>query len=79
MTAKKEFRAFVDRIEGDKAVLLIGEHEQWSVVLPKELLPEDAGEGSVLTITIQFDRKRTAEATEQASRLLDKLTDRGKA
>ena len=79
MTAKKEFRGFVDRIEGDKAVLLVGGHEEWSVILPKEILPDGAGEGSVLRITIEFDSEQTAEAAEQVSELIDKLTGRGKA
>ena len=79
MTAKKEFRGFVDRIEGDKAVLLVGEHEEWPVILPRELLPDGAGEGSVLRITIEFDSEQSAEAADQVSELIDKLTGRGKA
>ncbi|HUV05326.1 MAG TPA: DUF3006 domain-containing protein [Armatimonadota bacterium] len=77
MTAKKELRGFVDRIEGDKAVVLVGEHEQWTLVVAKDLLPEGAGEGSVLRITIRCDAKQTAEAAQQVSESIDKLTHRG--
>ncbi len=41
-------RAFVDRIEGDGAVLLIGGRE-WTV--PAALLPDDAGEGDAVELT----------------------------
>lgn len=69
-----ETRGFVDRIEGDKAVLLLGEEEQYQVVIPKALLPEGAGEGSVLSIIILEEPEKTAEATGMVSKLIRKLT-----
>ena len=70
----KEFRAFVDRVEGDKAVLLVGEKEEHTVVLPAEYLPEGVGEGAVLTLIVRYEPELTAEASEETRRLIRKLS-----
>ncbi len=43
-------KAFVDRLEGEVAVLLIG-RRQWDV--PAGLLPTDVGEGDTIEITVR--------------------------
>lgn len=74
MTAEKQVRALVDRIEGDKAVLLVGKDEEHTILLPKELLPTDAGEGSVLTLIIRYEVEETQDTTEQVRALINRLT-----
>ena len=69
-------RAFVDRIEGDKAVLLVGDTEVETVVLPTKYLPEGAGEGSVLVIAIKYDAKQTAKASGNVKAIIRRLTGR---
>lgn len=71
----KSFRAFVDRIEGDKAVLLVGDREQYRVVLPIEFLPHGAGEGAVLTVNLEYEPQLTAKAFAESQRLLGRLSD----
>ena len=61
--------AYLDRFEGNLAVLLLGEEEK-KVNFPKSFLPEDAGEGDYLKIEISRDEEKTAEAEAEALRLL---------
>ena len=74
MTARS-FRAFVDRIEGDKAILLVGEKEQHRVILPVECLPDDAREGAILTINLEYEPELTAKAFDEAQGLIRRLSD----
>ena len=69
----KELRAFVDRIEGDKAVLLVGENEEDTVIVPARYLPDDAVAGSVITIGIRYEPDLTADATNEVERLIRRL------
>ena len=71
----RTLRAFVDRIEGDKAILLVGDREQHRVILPVEFLPDGAGKGAVLTINMEYEPKLTAKAFAESQRLLQRLRD----
>ncbi|HWR41816.1 DUF3006 domain-containing protein [Sporomusa sp.] len=62
-----KIKAVIDRFEGSKAVLLVGDQEI-SVNWPKELLPETK-EGDILAIQVTVD----AEATQQAQAEVDAL------
>ena len=62
-----EMKAVIDRFEGNKAVLLVGEQET-SVIWPRELLP-NSKEGDVLSIQMAVD----VAATEQAKAEIDDL------
>jgi hypothetical protein len=59
----------VDRIEGDRAILDVGGE---TVEIPASLLPEGAGEGSVLTLSLAPAVERTA-----AEARLERLRRRG--
>lgn len=63
-------KAVIDRFEGSKTVLLVGEQEV-GVNWPKELLPE-AKEGDILAIEITVD----VEATQQAKAEIDALFEK---
>lgn len=66
----KELRAFVDRIEGDKAVLLVGENQEDTVVVPARYLPDEAVAGSVITIGIRYEPGLTADAKDEVEKLI---------
>jgi hypothetical protein len=68
-------RAFVDRFEGDQAVLLLGDKESEAVVWPRAFLPLDAAEGAVLEVTVETDAEETADASDKIRRLLDDFGD----
>lgn len=71
-----DLRAVVDRIEGRMAVLLLGE-ESYRVVVPLNLLPREAVEGAVLTISIEVDRAATEDSKRRVQDLIDRLSEGG--
>lgn len=71
--SKRTFSAFLDRREGDMAVLLLGDDQRHAVSVPSSFLPEDAKEGTALTVTIAVDEGATESARARVSSLLDEL------
>ena len=61
--------AYLDRFEGNLAVLLIGDEEK-KVNFPKEFLPAEVEEGEYLKLEISRDEEKTAEAEAEALSLL---------
>ena len=61
---------FLDRIEGDVAVLLDGKRE---VKLPRAYLPAGAREGDVLRLALTRDPEATKKVQQQVKNLRDKL------
>ena len=59
-------RIAVDRIEGSRAILDIGGEQ---IEIPAALLPEGAGEGTLLSFSIQESEEIRDEATERLERL----------
>lgn len=64
--------ACLDRYEGKKAVLLLGDDEK-SVVFPVKYLPEGLDEGDWLNITVEYDEAATDAAGDEAASLLAEL------
>jgi len=52
-----------------------GEEYSGEIVLPADLIPEDAGEGDYLTVKIFRDTDKTNAALEEARRLLQESED----
>lgn len=81
MTGKTEMTvttaAVIDRYEGKKAVLLVGDDEQ-SVVFPVAYLPPALDEGAYLRLTIAFDAEATDRAQQEAADLLRALQEKNK-
>ena len=61
--------AYIDRYEGDLAVLLLGE-EMKKVNFPRAYLPSGLREGDYVTIDIRYDKERTEAAEDEALSLL---------
>ena len=75
--ASRQIHAAIDRIEDNKmAVLLFGDDEKTQVDMPLSLLPEGAGDGDHLRITISIDKESKDSA---ATRVKDKLAQAGGA
>ncbi|CVK21316.1 DUF3006 domain-containing protein [Sporomusa sphaeroides] len=66
-----EMKAVIDRFEGKKAVLLVGEQEI-SVVWPRELLPK-CEEGDILAIQMAVDRVATEQARAEIDDLFEQI------
>jgi hypothetical protein len=65
-------KAFIDRIEGDHAVIHI-EDDPAQLDIPLRLLPEGSREGSWLTISFELDPEGTRKQEEKILNLLEKL------
>ena len=65
-------KVVVDRFEGERAVLLVGE-EETAVSWFRRWLPENVREGDVLAISIDRDEAATQTAKETAESLLKEL------
>ena len=70
-------KAVIDRIEGDLAVVLVGEKGEFKLNLPLSLLPEGCKEGDVLNISIERDSAATDQAKERVTDLMEKLKKKG--
>ena len=68
----KKFLGTLDRIEGDRAVILAGEDEG-TVDISRSLLPETAKENDILSIRIDVKDKATAKAKEKVAEQIRKL------
>ena len=56
-------KAVIDRFEGDKAVLLVGEEED-KLIVPRVSLPSGAKEGQWLQVDVEDDRVLSAVIDE---------------
>lgn len=65
-------KAVIDRLEGDYAVVLFGA-EEIKVVVPRKLLPPEAGEGTWLEVAFEVDYNETEKRKKEIANLLDKL------
>lgn len=63
----------IDRFEGDWAVLETESHTIF--IIPRNLLPEGASEGSVLRMNLVIDHEETARRKAKAARSLDGFFD----
>lgn len=64
--------AFVDRVEEDFIVLLVGE-EGNQILWPKSIFPKDIKEGTIVKLTIESDEAATRAAEETIEELIDRL------
>lgn len=64
-------KAVIDRFEGKKAVLLVGDQEI-SVVWPRELLPK-CEEGDILAIQMAVDMAATEQARAEIDDLFEQI------
>lgn len=62
--------AYIDRFEGDKAVLYIGD-EMVKVDYPKAFLDDELEEGDYIKITIEYDGEATEEVLQEAMSLTE--------
>ena len=69
-------KAVIDRFEGDKAVLLVGE-EQDALVVPRAKLPKGVKEGHWLKVDVEDDRVLSAEIDEEeTSRAKERINEK---
>lgn len=72
---QKTLQAFVDRIEGTVAVLLVGENNE-PINIPIGYLPQNVEEGTVVDIHFEVNAEATREAKERTAGLIERLRRR---
>lgn len=72
-----QIKAIVDRFEGNKGVLLVGEDEK-QVVWPRVLLPDEVAEGDILQMDLQIDKEATRAAKLAGENLLQQVIEKNK-
>jgi hypothetical protein len=70
-------KAVIDRVEGEFAVLLLGDKGEFKLNIPISLLPEGCREGDLLNVSIERDVVGTEQAEERVSGLMEKLKKKG--
>lgn len=65
-------QAVIDRFEGNKTILLLGDDEA-QVVWPRNILPTEVKEGDILSINVQVDSEATVAARAEAENLLKQI------
>lgn len=70
-------RAFVEKIEGSKAELRLGEDEAIRLVLPKAALPKGTKAGDVLKLSLERDEAATKADADANDALREKLLKQG--
>ena len=73
---KKEINAYVDRIEGDLAVIYLGDGEDYKIDVPIKFLPEKIKEDTKLKITFNIDEKGNKDTADEIDELRKKLMDK---
>jgi hypothetical protein len=76
MTKSRCTRLYLDRFEGDFAVLIPENAGGHSLDVPKALIPEGAAEGSVLSVTLAVDEDATAAGKQEVESLMQELLHR---
>lgn len=69
-------KVFLDRIEGNTALLISLEEKSRQFTLPVSLLPPGSREGDMFSIRIERDDKATEAAKDRVSGLIEKLKKR---
>ena len=66
-------KAVIDRVEGELAVLLLGDKGEFRLNFPLSVLPAGCREGDILNISIERDLAATIQTKERVSGLMEKL------
>lgn len=61
---------YIDRIEDDMAVIMLGEDEDYQIEIPSSMLPEDVHEGVYIRLDISYDEEKTRDAMAEAMELM---------
>jgi hypothetical protein len=71
--SKSSIKVFIDRIEGDLAVLVLYDDDSVKFNLPRKYLPGGISEGGYLQLTFAIDKASQEEEKQKIDGLLKKL------
>ena len=61
---------YIDRIEDDMAVIMLGEDEDYQIEIPSSTLPDNLHEGIYIKLDISCDEEKTKAALAEAMELM---------
>ncbi len=61
---------YIDRIEDDMAVIMLGEDEDYQIEIPSSMLPDNLHEGIYIKLDISYDEEKTKAALAEAMDLM---------
>lgn len=70
---KRSFSGVIDRIEGEYAVVLIGPDRDERLEIKRVLLPEEAKEGDIVSLSIKVSPNKTREAKAKVADMIERL------
>lgn len=70
-------KAVIDRVEGELAVLLLGDKGEFKLNIPLSQLPDGCKESDVLNVSFERDLAATEQTKERVLGLMDKLKKKG--
>ncbi|MBC7473420.1 MAG: DUF3006 domain-containing protein [Candidatus Sericytochromatia bacterium] len=70
---KKNIKAYIDRIEGDLAVIYLGDEQSDKIDLPIKFLPNGVKEDMHLKIIIDIDSQSSKDVSKEVEDLRSKL------
>ena len=70
-------KAVIDRVEGEFAVLLLGDKGEFKLNFPLSLLPDGCKEGDILNVSFERDPAATEQTKERVTDLMEKLKKKG--
>jgi hypothetical protein len=74
--SKQSIRVFIDRIEGDLAVIILSDDTGVKFNLPVKYLPKDAAEGGHLRLSFTLDKESRDTEKQKIDGLLKKLASK---
>lgn len=75
---EKTTPAFLDRFEGEFAVLLLGEDGDIALDVPRGLLPDGVREGIAMRLTLAVDEDATTAGKQEVADLMAGLLNRNR-
>lgn len=72
-------KAVIDRIEGEVAVVFLGDKGEFRLNIPLTQLPDGCNEGDILKVSFERDPVATEQTKERVSGLMEKLKKKGQS
>jgi hypothetical protein len=71
--SKSSIKVFIDRVEGDLAVIVLYDDDKVKFKLPLKYLPDSSGEGDHFRLTFAVDKESREAEKQKIDELLNKL------
>lgn len=70
---KRSYQGIIDRFEGEFAVVLVGPEQEEKIEIPRSFLPQEAEEGSLVSLSVSVKKNKTAQARKEVADMIERL------